>query len=91
MSEFTAAFLGLILGPFGVFFDLGVRWPLPLGVFFCFGVRKVDPLPIAVRTTSGQEAAKALVVRTTSGQEVVEAFDEVGVGQAFRRDYGMRI
>ena len=76
MSELAAAFLGLFLGPFGVFFDLGVRWPL-LGVFFCFGVRKVDPLPI--------------VVRTTSGQEVVEAFDEVGVGQAFRRDYGMRI
>ena len=76
MSEFAAAFLGLILGPFGVFFDLGVRWPL-LGVFFCFGVRKVDPLPITVRTTSGQE--------------VVEAFDEVGVGQAIRRDYGMRI
>lgn len=90
MSEFAVAFLGLFLGPFGVFFDLGVRWPL-LGVFFCFGVRKVDPLPIAVRTTSGQEAAKALMVRTTSGQEVVEAFDEVGVGQAIRRDYGMRI
>ena len=62
--------------PFGVFFGFGVRLPL-LGVFFCFGVRKVDPLPI--------------VVRTTSGQEVVEAFDEVGVGQAIRRDYGMRI
>ena len=76
MSEFTAAFLGLILGPFGVSFDLGVWWPF-LGGFFCLGVRKVDPLPISVRTTSGQE--------------VVEAFDEVGVGQAFRRDYGMRI
>ena len=77
MSELAAAFLGLFLGPFGVFFDLGVRFPFLLGVFFCFGVRKVDPLPI--------------VVRTTSGQEVVEAFDEVGVGQAIRKDYGMRI
>ena len=78
------------MGTFGVSFDLGVLWPF-LGGFFCLGVRKVDPLPIAVRTTSGQEAAKALVGRTTSDQEVVEAFDEVGVGQAIRRDYGMRI